>query len=142
MTYTCIKCGSPLKLTSSCYYCGNNDQEIKKPKYRRSRPLIVFMSLSIITSIIWIILSLAVIFATSDEWMLLKIISGILLVTATFDLILAVFILRLKRWAFNIYMGLTVLNCIMRIISLDFFTALLRGGLTYLIFRHDYEHFN
>jgi len=102
------------------------------------------MGLSIINSIVWIILSAIILFSSSDAeiWILLQIVVGVLLFTAVIDLVVAVFILRLKKWAFNIYVVFTVINCVSSIISLNFFSALLRGGLTYLIFRHDYEHFN
>ena len=138
---SCIKCGSPLSPTNKCYTCGNDDQNVKPSVYRRSRPLIVFMGLSIVTSIIFIVLSLVVIFSTANELIIFKILAGILLVSAIFDIVLAVFILKLKKWAFNVYVGVTVINCILRLISFDIFTVLIRGALTYLIFRHDYEHF-
>ena len=137
----CIKCGGSLSPTKQCYSCGNDDQNVQSPLYRRSRPLILFMCLSIIISIIWITLALAVIFSTSEELIILQIMAGILLLSSVFDLVLAIFILRLKKWAFDVYIALTVVVCILRLISFDVITALVRGSLTYLIFRHDYEHF-
>jgi len=138
----CIHCGSLLGPTGKCYQCGNESQtEILVPQaHKRSKSLTIFMGILIATSLLWIVLALAIISA-ADQAAYLKVVGGTLIFSASMDLIIAIFILRLKKWAFDIYIGLTGINCILRFLTFDFISVLIRLSIVYLIFRHDYEHF-
>ena len=138
---TCIKCGSPLSPTNKCYTCGNDEQEVTEKVYRRGIPFIIFISLSILSSIIVIILALLVILSPAEETaVLLKVLAAILIVTTSFDIILAVLILMLKKWAFKIYIVFTFINCISSLASFNIFSAVLRGAMPYLIYKYEYKN--
>ena len=136
----CIKCGGPLSPTNKCYACGNDDQEIKEKAYRRGIPFIIFMGLSILSGIVIIALSLLIITA-ADEAIGMKIIAGILIVTASFDIMLAVFILMLRKWAFKVYIFFTLINCVTSLMTLNIFSLVLRSAMPFLIYKYEYKHF-
>ena len=142
---TCRKCENSITTGTKCFQCGYDASReqpqnfLHKSKYYRSRPLTVFMCLNIAIHIIMILLS---VFLLSVDNLLVQILAVILIAESVFGIVLCVFILRLKKWAFNIYIGLSIVNAVIRLLSFDVFTVAIRGLLLYLVFKNDYKYFD
>jgi len=150
---TCDKCGSIINSGTKCFNCGYDNKNVKMPSkkyldkvlssssYYRSTRLTVFMVLFIIIDIVSIVLALMIL-TDGNRTEGLKIIAGISMGTAILDMVLCIFILRLKRWAFEFYIVLNIINCIFRLIAyFDFISVIIRALLLYFIFRNDLEYF-
>ena len=109
--------------------------------YYRSTRLTVFMVLSIALNVVLILLML--INFPYDAIIELKILIGVLIGAAALDIVLCLFILKLKRWAFHFYIVLNIITGIIRIIAFfDFFSVIFRAVLLYFIFKKDLEYFD
>ena len=150
---TCDKCGSAINSGTKCFNCGYDNKNVRMPSQKflnkalsspsayRSMRLTVFMFLFIALNIVLILLS-ARIFFNDEIQQGGKILAGISAGLMAADTILCIFILRLKKWAFNLYIGLNIINCVLRLIAyFDIFTVIFRGLLLYFIFRNDVEYF-
>lgn len=154
---TCDKCGSIIKSGTKCLNCGHDNQNVGMPSrkfldkvssssaYYRSTRLTVFMILFIAINII--VISLTAYGLTNftegerplESVIILAVIS---IVVSVLDIVLCIFILRLKKWAFNSYIVLNIINGVVRIVAyFDVFSVILRALLLYFIFRNDLEYF-
>jgi len=150
----CDRCGNNIISGTKCFNCGNENQNIKpsreyfdkvssKPSYYRSGRLTIFMVLSIVHNIVIMLIALNTYEDIFGELVSVYVIfMRIAVVAGVLDIILCLFILKLKKWAFNVYIGLSVVNSIFRIIALDFISVIFRAVLLYFIFRNDYQYFD
>ena len=147
MNIICKKCESRINTGTRCFSCGFDNAEpfddLAAPaKRRRSIPLIVFMSLFIVTNII-LILIYAAVFSVEELHVIFKIIAVIGIGASVFDTVLCIFILRYKKWAFNIYIGLSVASAVLQLITsiANILPVAFRAFLLYAIFKNDYKYF-
>lgn len=143
----CEICGSKISQNNKCFNCGHDNSSVKTTtKYvkssaiYRSVRLTVFLYLLIIINAILISLTVSSIFNYELNKALL-IISTISIVLAAFEILLSVFMLKLKKWALKAYIITNIIAGVIRIFALDFITVIIKALFLYFIFRNDWEYF-
>ena len=142
----CEKCGSVVQNSTKCYVCGFDNAKVDFSRVEvtsttglRSTRVTIFMSLVIVLDVIAAFIQLAAL--TTQASTGAKVLFGIGLILCVLEIILAFFVLKMKRWALNAYITLSVIGAIGCLIRLDFFTIIFKSLLLYFIFRNDWEYF-
>ena len=138
---TCVKCKSSLDSGMKCEKCGHeNEVRISdNPRIYRSLRVTIF---------VWIIVALNIINLVSmfgvAGHLILEPLIVFLVALRVSEIVLCLFIYRLKKWALKVYIGMAVLGGFFGLITTGavaliamIFTALL----LYFIFRNDWEYF-
>lgn len=146
----CEKCGSALSPTKKCYNCGHDNSNVKdveitpdsfnKASVYRSTRVTIFMVLCIAIDIIMILLVVGDFF-NHEVPLGYKIFAGVLTAMGAFDIVLCVFILKLKKWALTLYIALNVVSGVLRIFTGDIISIIFKALLLYFIFRNDWDYF-
>jgi len=124
MSFICDKCGIAINTGTKCLNCGYDNKDIKMPSQRflnkalvsayRSTRLTVFMILFIVLDVFLIFLSLSI-FSNHEIQQEFKILVAVSIGLMVLDIALCIFIFSAKRWAFNVYIGLNIINCVLRV---------------------------
>ena len=140
----CKWCGGSLSPADRCTVCGSAngtaDLYIPETTERGSIRLTIFMTMIMVIDAVLLLICL-IGFFTENTPPIVKVSSGIGIVTSAFDILLCVFILRLKKWALNVFIAFAVISAVPRIMAFDFISVGFKFMLLYLIFKHDWDKF-
>jgi len=144
----CEKCSGPINAIGKCTLCGHENgaqPPVEKyewnPRTFRSARLTVFMYLTIGLDALVIISLVYLLFAGTGLSPWSTGLSILILALSAFDIIIALCILRLKKWALNTYIGLSIISGILNIARLNFIPVVLRAVLLYFVFKEDWDYF-
>jgi hypothetical protein len=144
----CEKCGGKVNNNGRCSLCGYDNSNVHipenyeaKPKSFRSVRVTVFMYLVIALDAIVATILLFNLFRNSGLSTGDIAVSVVSILLCVFEIIVAFFILRLKKWALITYIFLSVIGGIIQLLRLDFISIIFKALLLYFIFRNDWEYF-
>lgn len=143
----CEKCGSKTTQNNKCLNCGYDNSEVRATqKYKsnsaiyRSTRLTVFLYLLIALNIITILFVVWSVFAGEPSEAVI-ITSVISIISAVFELVLSVFMLKLKKWALNAYIITNIIVGVIRIFAGGIIIVIMKALFLYFIFRNDWDYF-
>lgn len=113
--------------------------EAKGSSYMLSARISIFMSLVIVVNVILIFINLAGFIENLGNVARSLFVLGI--ITASFEIVIAIFVMKMKRWALNAYIGLSIVGAVLNLIRLNFLAIIIRALLLYFIFRNDWDEF-
>lgn len=142
----CENCGNIVQNSTKCYACGFDNKRVdrspvvaKSSSAMLSSRIIIFMTLVIVINVIFIFINLAG-FIDSNQGGARSLFL-IAIVASCFEILVAIFVMKMKRWALNAYIGLSIFGALVNLIKLNFLTIILRALLLYFIFRNDWDEF-
>lgn len=144
----CEKCGGKVRSNMKCSLCGHDNSNVDYAPVTssdisslRSGRITIFMYLVIILD--------AVVVITSLYALLTKVvptagfvIAVILISLSVLEIIVCLFILKMKKWALFTYIGLSVVGAILQLLSLNIIPIIFKALLLYFIFKNDWEYFD
>lgn len=142
----CDKCGGNTGPDKKCVLCGFDnsavdyrpvDQIALEPKSMTA--IKVIMTINIILNIIMIISSMTLLFGEAKP--VAKIIGVIYIIFCIFEISIAYSIIKLKKWARDLYVGLSIASIVLLLLKLDIFTVLARVAVLLLLFHDKWEYF-
>lgn len=143
-TLICEKCGGIVNANMKCSICGYNNSDVDytsvaspKSSSLRSMRITILMSIIIVLDAIVVIGSLNIMLTKGTSFG-----SIILLAIPVMEIIVCLFILKMKRWALYTYLGLCVVAAIVQLLSFNFIAIIFKALLLYFVFRKDWEYFN
>jgi hypothetical protein len=142
----CEKCGGKVNDNGRCSLCGYDNSNVQlpknykvKPKLFRSTRVTVFMYLVISFNFIALTILMLSLFRN------IELITGVIIISillCVLEIIVAFFILKLKKWALITYIILCIIDGIIKLLRLDFIPIILKALLLYFIFKNDWEYFD
>ena len=143
----CDKCGGNVNSNGKCSLCGYDNFSYTSEKYAvqpdsiRSVRLTIFMCIVVVLDLIIAVGSLMTLFSNHRISTSSTVILVLTIILCVIEVIVAFFIFRLRAWARNTYIVLSVIAGIMKLIRLDFFYIIFRALLLYFIFKKDWDNF-
>ena len=145
---TCEKCAGPVNAVGKCSACGHDNTSVHPaedyewtPKSMRSGRLTIFMYLTIALELLLVVFLLVVLLHPKAVSPFSTGTSVFFLVWGLVDIIIALCVLQLKKWALYAYFGVSVIVVICQLLQLNFIPIILRGVLLYFVFKEDWSYF-
>ena len=152
----CDKCGAKVQSAIICPICGNGDivqyslaeSEVEQGPHKISNRLkaysvFVFVGNAISLILILLLISAATSYPTNEflspNVLLAIYYLGIGLIIL--EVILMVFILKLKKWALNTFLAFRIISLLLNLLQGQFFAVLLNAALLAFVFKKDYDYF-
>jgi len=144
----CEKCAGKVDDNGRCSLCGYDNSNVQipknyevKPKSFRSTRVTVFMCFVIALDLILATILLLSLFRNNGLSTGAVALSIVTILLCVLEIIVAFFILKLRKWALITYIILSVIGGIIQLLSLDFIPIIFKALLLYFIFRNDWEYF-
>jgi len=144
----CEKCAGKGDDNGRCSLCGYDNSNVQipknyevKPKSFRSTRVTVFMCFVIALDLILATILLLSLFRNNELSTGAVALSIVTILLCVLEIIVAFFILKLRKWALITYIILSVIGGIIQLLSLDFIPIIFKALLLYFIFRNDWEYF-
>ena len=146
----CEKCGGKTDSDKKCFLCGYDNSNVvisqKSQEYEgnlghyRGVRLTIFLWWVIVFDIIAILMAVTQLFKV-DVPALVATLFYITIAIGIIEMILCIFMFRLKKWALYGYVGLAVVSAILQLMTLDIFGIIFKALLLYFVFRKDWDSF-
>lgn len=145
----CEKCAGKVNVNGKCSICGYDNSNVHNPdnyeikaKSFRSTRVMIFMCLVIAVNSILAIVMLLSLFRSNGLTTGAIVVSVITILLCVFEIIIAFFILKLRKWALITYLVLSVIGGIIQLIRFDIISIIFKALILYFIFRNDWEYFD
>lgn len=142
----CEKCGGSVGANHKCTVCGHDNTAVDytpvtptRIKAYRSTRVTVLMVLVMLLDGLTAVLNLVSLFTDRSAVNVLAV--AALLCLSVTEIVICLFVLRMRRWALYTYIGFSVAGAVIQMLSLNFFAAVFKALLLYFVFRNDWDSF-